>query len=129
MKATEFCKFFDFNIDIVPIDEVSEDDRNDFALQEEWVYEMTDDQGTFRTRYADSICTIADLFDSMLLDYVDSTLSDFGFEWDQYSMEPQYEQALKWIKGTELEGTNIHRVIECMVDPSKIKDDLKEMVM
>lgn len=123
MNVIDFCKFFNFSIEIISIDEVSEDAREEYDLQEEWVYEMVDDQGVFQTRYADNIADIADLFDSMLPDYVDSNLEEGGFTPDNYSETPVYEQAIEFFNGKPLEDSQLMQVVKVLADPSLLIDD------
>lgn len=118
MKATEFCKFFDFHI-ILNIPNTEEGAHRRYAV--------IDDQGTFNTRYIDSVDELTDQFDTMLADYVDSTLLDFGFMPDEDVEFGFYKQALEFIEngdGEDLKGTDTYNVIRCLTDSSLIIDDV-----
>ena len=122
MKATEFCHFFEFSISVSPLEVVPKDERD--CLNEKWIYEITDDQGVFRTRYVDNIAGITDCFDSMLQDYIQDNLEEDGFEPDP--KENYWEQVLKWMEGNEYKGTDTCEVVQCLLNPALVEDDVKE---
>lgn len=118
MKATEFCQFFDFDITAQ-----SPSDNEEVTHR----YAVVDNNGTFSTRYIDSVDELTDQFDTMLYDYVDSTLLDYGFMPDDKSDKGFYSQALDFIEngdGEDLKGTDTHKVIKCLTDASLIEDDV-----
>ena len=127
MNATEFCNYFEFSIY-----KPSEDVKKRYATEDGVIanFVMIDDQGVFHDRVCEKIEEIVDCFDSMLMDYVESTLEDFGFEYDQKSDLTYYEQAHQWLNsdaGKELQGTDTYKVVEALTDPSKIIDDVTEV--
>lgn len=116
MTVSEFCKFFEFT----PYKESYTDEYGDV-----YKYHAVDDQGVFHDRVANKVADFTDEFDSMLVDYIDLTLEDYGFEYDGNG-ESYYTQALEWIEKSknDLFDTDTHHVIEALVDPSTLVDDL-----
>lgn len=119
MKATEFCKFFEFTL-------YKERGYADEDYYEgKYNYKATDDQGVFHTRYVTDVTELADEFDSLLQDYVIDDLECQGFEPDIH--ENWYKQALTWCEeNEEYKGTDIHQVIACLLNPDLIEDDTEE---
>ncbi len=84
-------------------------------------YILTDDQGCFSDIYVEDIEGISDCFDRLLPDYIDRTLEDYGFEYDDNKDGTYYQQAYKWIKseeGRDLLDTDTFEVIEALVNQS-----------
>ncbi|WP_026653540.1 hypothetical protein [Butyrivibrio proteoclasticus] len=118
MKATEFCRFFDFDIR-------REEGFSEFGSMYRFV--ITDTQGTVSAKYIVDIYDVTEAVDICLGAYIDETLLDYGFIPDENCNDGYYEQALKFITegdGDALIGTNTHKVIECLCDPKKIEDDV-----
>ena len=76
MKASEFCKFFDFTYE----KEHGYADTDFYSG--EYNYKATDDQGVFHDRLVKNVADFADEFDSMLQDYIQDDLEEQGFESD-----------------------------------------------
>ena len=120
MKATEFCKFFEFTLTkehgVVPESDV-------IFGGEEYNYIAIDDQGVFHSRYAMEVNDFIDMFDICLNDYIDSIIEEDGFEYDKEKEvdETYYEQALKWAKKNEY-SPYITEVIEALVS-GELEDD------
>lgn len=139
MKATEFCNFFEFTIieEHGVIDSKGRDQEGNLVdpygfYEGAYNYRISDDQGTFSNRYIQEVSELTECFDSMLQDYVNNTIEEYGFEDDAKSEKTYYEQALEWIdeKCPDLQNTDTREVIECLVHPEKIVDDLvKDMSM
>ena len=106
MKATDFCEFFEFTL----------------KKKGRFDYVATDDHGTFYDRRVEDVTELADMFDSMLPDYVDATLEEYGFEYDENGNKTYYEQALDWIMCSELDGTDTHEIVKCLVNPELIEE-------
>ena len=118
MNASEFADFFEFYIEYAPgID----DDGIPYN------YVVSDNEVVFQDRLIDNVSELADCFDSMLMDYIDGTLEDYGFVEDTHSNLSYYEQAQKWIETEcpELRGTDTYEVICCLVNPKLIVDDVR----
>lgn len=119
MKATEFCKFFEFTLEkehgIIP--------ESELYAGEEYNYIATDDQGVFHPRYVMKVDELIDAFDICLNDYIDSNLEEDGFEYDKEKEvdETYYEQALKWAKKNKYSPC-ITEVIETLVS-GELEDD------
>lgn len=127
MKATDFCKYFDFTL---WVNDTNEEDESGYVSK----YIATDDQQVFHTRYLDDVGFLASCFDSMLIDYVDRTLYYYNFQCDSNSDKTFYEQAKEWIENTinnPLFDSYTYEVICCLVNPHNIIDDLalKEKTM
>lgn len=116
MTVSEFCEFFDFT----PYKETYTDEYGEI-----FKYHAVDDQGCFHDRTANKVEDFTEEFDSMLSDYIDCTLEDYGFEYDENG-GPYYEQALEWIEKTnrELFDTDTYHVIKTLVHPDTLVDDL-----
>lgn len=120
MKATDFCKYFDFTL---WVNDTNEEDESGYVSK----YIATDDQGCFQARYVNDVKDLADCFDSMLMDYVDSELYYHNFKYDDKSNLAFYEQAKEWIENTinnPLFDSYTYEVICCLVNPNNIIDDL-----
>lgn len=111
MNAYEFCNFFDFTLN-----KESGIDEEGFHYE----YIATDNQACFHDRTVDNVTLLAMNFDSMLTDYVDETIESCGFEYDETASGSYYEQALEWIKTSELKDTDTAEVIEVLVYPDKL---------
>lgn len=127
MKATDFCKYFDFTLWVNDTNE--KDEFGDTSK-----YLATDDQECFEPRYIDDVRELSDCFDSMLMDYVDSELYYHNFQYNSNSDKAFYEQAKEWIENTinnPLFDSYTYEVICCLVNPNNIIDDLalKEKTM
>lgn len=123
MKATDFANYFDFSIELIPWNEVPEDDKAYLAKQTE-IYAVSDDQGVFHTRYINNILDLADCFDSMLNDYILNDIEEYGFE--PNPQENDWEQALKWMKEDNKEFWKWKiAIVECLLDPNLIEDDVE----
>ena len=118
MKATEFCKFFDFTLEKCDIDEYGD----------ECGYKATDDQGVFYTRYVMDVKDLSDGFDSMLQDYIENDIEANGFDFDPTcDKQTYYEQALTWCDNNEIwKNTDTREIIACLVNPDLIEDDLED---
>lgn len=91
MKATEFCKFFEFTL------------QKEHGYDEEdgeYNYIATDNQGVFHPRHVLYVDELTDMFDSCLKDYVDDNLEEDGFKVDE-SCGSYYQQALDWVNGLD----------------------------
>ena len=118
MKATEFCEFFDFTI------EKKEGHIDDVPCYEgTYNYIGVDNEGVFCNRYAKDIKEIADWFDSMLLDYVQTPLEEAGFE---PPIKVNYwKAALEYIENKkDWNHSKLTDVVMCLIDPDLIEDDL-----
>ena len=96
MKATEFCKFFEFTL------------QKEHGYDEEYGeynYVAYDDQGVFHPRYVTYVDELTDMFDSCLKDYIDDNLEEDGFKADEYCGS-YYQQALDWVKGLDVNEVN-----------------------
>ena len=127
MKATDFCKYFDFTL---WVNDTNEEDESGYVSK----YIATDDQQVFHTRYLDDVGFLASCFDSMLIDYVDRKLYYYNFQCNSNSDKTFYEQAKEWIENTinnPLFDSYTYEVICCLVNPNNIIDDLalKEKTM
>lgn len=127
MKATDFCKYFDFTL---WINDTNEEDEFGNTTK----YFATDDQECFKPRYVDDVRELSDCFDSMLMDYVDTELYYHNFEYNPNTNKAFYEQAKEWIENTinnPLFDSYTYEVICCLVNPDNIIDDLapKEKTM
>lgn len=126
MKATEFCKFFDFTL-------VKEDGWKEWdystAYEGNYHYVATDDQGTFHTRYFDALEELVDGFDSCHYDYIDSSAEEDGFEYDENNTEKAYyEQMLDWMQSREdYKDTGVCEIVACLVNPWMLEDDTEEI--
>lgn len=127
MKATDFCKYFDFTL---WVNDTNEEDEFGNATK----YFATDDQECFKPRYIDDVRELSDCFDSMLIDYVDRELYYYGFQYNSDSDKAFYEQAKEWIENTinnPLFDSYTYEVICCLINPDNIINDLapKEKTM
>jgi hypothetical protein len=117
MKATEFCKFFEFTL--VKKHGYDEDARV-------YNYMAVDDQGVFSNRYVYKVSDLADKFDSMIQDYIETDIEIAGFDYDSSKEETYYEQALDWCKANrDYKDTDTCEVIACLVNPELLEDDLE----
>ena len=120
MKATEFCKFFDFTLEKGEFEV-----KNDFIYDDGvYKYRATDDQGVFADRYTNDITDITDWFDSCLQDYINDDVEEDGFVYVKEQPGSYYEQMLSWLK--ENGDTYYYYVVASLVDPRLIVDDLRE---
>ena len=92
MKATEFCKFFDFTLE-----------RGKFEVKDDLVYLngtyrycATDDQYCFHDRYVNDVNDLADAFDSCLQNYVNDYIEEDGFKYDKEKDGSYYDQAVEF---------------------------------
>ena len=120
MKATEFCKFFEFTL------------HKEHGFDEEdgeYNYIATDDQGTFHPRYAIDVNELTEMFDSMLKDYVDDNLEEDGFEYDDH-IGAYYEQALEWARQNEFYKEHAPQMIEVLeaLTEGRLEDDTVETI-
>lgn len=125
MKATEFCSFFDFSIEMSPIEVVPEDEKEE--LNGKWIYEITDNEGVFHTRYVDKITDITECFDSMIDDYIFGDLSE---DKDYDGSFDNLETVLKWLEADEDRKrfySRHYEVVRCILDPSLIEDNVEEV--
>ena len=134
MKASDFCEFFEFSISK---HKRAEMDKSCFGGHFDWsdedepiVYAVRDDQGVFETRYINRVSQLVDCFDSMLPDYVDETLVENGFVYDEdaeaNAEAAYYEQARDYISNScsYLQGTDTFDVIFCLTHRDYIEDDV-----
>ncbi len=113
MKATEFCKFFDFTLY-----KKKGIDENGCIYN----YIATDDQSAWHDRQAEKIDEIVDWFDACLDDYIIANLDEDGFE--PKTDENYWEQALAWCEANDdYRETDTHDVIACLLNPGLIEDD------
>ena len=113
MKATEFCKWFDFTLD-----------KGEFYDEDgvDWKYCATDDQGVFANRYADNVDDFADMFDSCLQDYVDEDLEYNGFDPDDYEPSQYYMSASRWCEDeSEMNDTFLHHIVRVLAGLEKLE--------
>lgn len=113
MKASEFCKFFDFTYE----KEYGYADTDFYSG--EYNYKATDDQGVFHDRLVKNVADFADEFDSMLQDYIQDDLDEQGFEPELN--ENYWKSALLWIGDNEYYKIT-KNVIECLLYPEKIEE-------
>ena len=117
MKAEDFCAFFDFSL------ERGEWNKDVDGFEGNYKFRAVDSQGVFHDRYAEKAADLSELFDSMLMDYVEEPLEYRGFQYneDRYDEHGNpityYEQAAEWIPGTDYDGTDLHEVVRCLVNP------------
>lgn len=118
MKATEFCKYFEFTLT-----REHGFDENDG----EYNYIATDDQGTLDPRHVMNVDDLTECFDSLLTDYIDDSIQVDGFKYDLMSHSSYYEQALEWIKtkADELTKRCYQEVVEALVT-GKLEDDMEK---
>lgn len=114
MKASEFAGFFEFSI-------TREDhlDEENFCKR----FIVTDKQGVMETRHISYVEGLSDCFDSLLDDYVNDNLKEYGFDFDRKSRKSYYSQALSFLKG-KAAYKSLYDVINCLLHPEKIKDDV-----
>ena len=114
MKASEFCKFFDFTYE----KEHGYADTDYFTG--EYNYKATDDHGCWNDRFVTNLEDFADEFDACLPDYIQDVIEEDGFE--EPNNENYWSAALKWINNREDKEYYkiIREVIECLLDPKKI---------
>lgn len=118
MKATEFAKWFDFTITLNTENEA--DECGDVTK-----YIVEDDERVFHTRYIDCVSDLADCFDSMLMDYIETPMEECGFDYDIDADGTFYEQALEWAKANKSKVYDGYiEMLECLVNPEKIEDDV-----
>ena len=115
MKATAFCKFFEFTLY----------KEHGFDKEDgEYNYIAYDDQGVFHPRCVLKVDELTDAFDSMLKDYVNDNLEEDGFEYDDHK-GGYYEQALEWARQNKVYREYypwIIEVIEALTE-GKLEDD------
>lgn len=111
MKATEFANFFDFTIQ-------KGEELNEF--RELSKYDVVDDQGCFHTRHIDDVRELVDCFDSMLDDYIFSSLEEDGFEKEGFD-----EDTIKFAEKNYGE-CGFTEIIRAFVNPNLIEDDIYE---
>lgn len=122
MKATKFCDFFEFDIQ-----KGSFRDNEDGEI---YRYQVEDTHEVFHTRYVDDVSDLTECFDSMLIDYIDSTLDDYEFVLNEESEKTFYEQAQEYIEKecSELYDTDTYHVICCINGNESIEDDIVEEI-
>ena len=82
-----------------------------------------DNQGTIETKTLVNVSDLSVAFSALDDDYIYETLNENGFERD--NALGYHEKALEFIeKCPALKGTTIHEVIKCLLDGSKIEDDI-----
>lgn len=127
MNASDFANFFDFSIEWVENEKVDENDLFFHGTINEngtfTGYQVVDDQCVFDTRYIDEVRDLPECFDSLLVDYIDSDLEEYGYHSFPFD---GYENAKDWIKENcpDLKNTHIYNVICCLVNPELIFDDV-----
>ena len=112
--------YFDFELVDEPttIDEYEANNNCYIEAGETYKYHAYDIQGVFNTRYVNELPELADYFDSMLFDYVDSLIEENGFNYDESADGSYYEQALAWIStNDDLKDTDTAEVIAALVNP------------
>jgi len=117
MKATEFCKFFDFTL---YRESGIDEDGNEYN------YIAVDDQGCWDDRTGSKITDITDWFDACLQDYVEEPIEYAGFEPKSEGKRywNYYEQALAWCDANEdYKDTDLRNIIACLLNPELIEDD------
>ena len=124
MKATDFVARFEFSIRRIPFEELPEEEKEEFE-GDEVVYEVSDDQGVFDSRYINHVSDLVNCFDSMLNDYVNDNIEEDGFEYNEdTSWKGYYEQALDWCEQQEdYRNSYLKEIIRCLAYPSAIEDD------
>ena len=137
MKATEFCNFFEFEIQPISKDaykKINEGVKgyHSFCWADEnadKIYEVNDLQGTFQSRYISKVSDLTECFDSMLDDYIDSNAEEDGFSIDENNTEKcYYEQMLDWMQSREdYKDTGVCEVVACLVHPDMLEDDTEEV--
>lgn len=121
MRATEFCKFFDFTLvkehGFVP-------GSDDLYAGTEYNYIATDNHGVFQPRYVMDVNELTDMFDSCLKDYIDDMIEEDGFEVDEH-YGAYYDQAYEWAKENETYKEYYPTVIEALEALAKgeLEDD------
>ena len=105
MKATEFCKFFDFTLE-----------RGKFEVKDKLFYPdgtyqycATDDQCCFDDRYVNYVIDLVNEFDFCLQNYVNDYIEEDGFEYNKKKNGSYYDQAVKFAEDTyEKDSVFIH---------------------
>lgn len=117
MNASQFCEFFDFSF--------TENTDNIEFDGEIPKYYAKDNQEYFYTRTGNSASDFVNAFEICENDYIDSTLENFGFEYDeQIARETSYyEQAQQWIETecTDLYDTDTYWVIYYINHPYELR--------
>ena len=125
MKATDFVNFFDFYIVTAKDYEEIIDEDIEPEETDDINYIAIDRQGVFQNRYIKNIRDIADCFDSMLTDYIDTEIEEDGFNYNPEIGTTYYEQALKWVNENP-DDECYKDVIEALVHPETIIDDVTQ---
>jgi len=116
MKASKFAEFFDFNIV-----------RNYGCNELDGLYrfEVIDNNGTLPTRRILSVGDLTHCFGSLIEDYIFSNLEYHGFDYAQKGRD--YPAALDFAKKKSVfKDSDTKEVIECMIDPNLIEDDISD---
>ena len=114
MKASKFVGFFDFTV-------TREDhvDKDGYCSR----FYVTDNHGCFESRENMYIDGLAHDFNACFEDYIDAPLKEAGFIYDSSRRKSYYSQALEFLKG-KTEHKELYDVINCILHPEKIKDDI-----
>ena len=104
MTVYDFCKFFEFT-----------------CIKEKNGYIATDDMGVFREREFQKPEDAADMFDTLLYDYIDEYLEELGFEYSN-SDRTFYQAALDEVDNLGLKGTEYEEILMCLVHPECITE-------
>ncbi len=131
MNASDFAKFFDFSIKRIENEMVDKDEFFWGTYNEDNTftgYRVADNEAVLTTRYIDKVGDLVECFDSMLTDYIDSALEDYGcpviylYDYENYD----YEKARNWIEESrpDLRNTDIYDVICCLANRELIFDDV-----
>ena len=114
MKATEFCKFFEFDLEKGEFKDEDGVNRKYCAI---------DDQDVFGNRYADNVSDLADAFDICIPDYVDEELEYNGFNPKNHEPSKYYLEANKWCKQSEINDTDLHHVVRVLAGLEELEED------
>ena len=117
MKATDFAGFYDFGIEKVKWEDISEEDKDENWLDEEdEYYAVYDEQGCFHTRYITDVKDLVTCFDSMDDDYLFDDAKECGFEYDDNDEDEEVIQLIKWCEINEPDSTRLHvlKVYNCL---------------
>ena len=120
MKATEFCKFFDFTLERGKF-EVKDDL---FYPDDTYQYCATDDQYCFHNRYVYDVDDLKGEFDSCLQNYVDDCIEEDGFEYDKERDGSYYDQAVEFAESIYKEDSIFIHVLKVLNGTEKLEDDI-----
>lgn len=119
MKATEFCKLFDFTLEKGEF-EVKNDITYDDGI---YKYCATDDQACFHDRYVNDVNELVNEFDSCLQNYVNDYIEEDGFEYDKEKNETYYDQAIEFGKDIYDEDSVFMHILKVLFGTETLEDD------